>query len=196
MRFTSLLALAALASAGTVSHAQERGLAPARPKAPADRKTRLICKTGSENRAPGQPLKLSFQYNIPLQFEPEDPTQPDARQTVTFAGRPRVQLSFEKSPVAAGEKGENLAPMQCAFAKRPVSAREPAKVQILVQAGELLWLSQAMGQSSAGGQDRTLLTPGPEWNFTYQYDKVFALDLDDAEEFITGQKPRLLAPGA
>ena len=178
------------------AQAQDRTLAATRAKAPeAPRaQTKLLCKTGAEKRAPGQLLKLFFQYNVPFQFEPEDPTVPFGRQVVVLAGRPVMQLFFEKAPIAAGERGEELAPMQCAFAKRPIGPREPSQVQILLPASEVTWMSQTVGQKPGYGPERTLMSPGPgnDWAFTYQHEKVFVVELDDAKDFVTAQKPRPL----
>jgi hypothetical protein len=184
----SALVLAALFLTPSV-HAEPRPAA--RPKAEPAR-VRLLCKTGPEKRAPGQPLKLFFQYNLPFQFEPEDPTIPYGRQTFVLAGRPVVQLYFEKSAVAAGERGEDLAPMTCAYAKRPLGRAEPTQVQILIPVGEKAWISQSLGQKPGYGQERVTIAPGSDWGFASQYEKVFAIDLDDAKDFVTAQRPRPL----
>lgn len=187
----SALALSALLLAANSFAAEPRPANRTRPVAE-NQRPRLLCKTGPEKRAPGQPLKLFFQYNLPFQFEPEDPTVPYGRQTFVLAGRPVVQLYFEKSPVAAGERGEDLAPMTCAYAKRALGKGEPTQVQILVPAGEKAWISQSLGQKPGFGQERVTLAPGGDWGFAYQYEKVFAIDLDDAKDFVTAQRPRPL----
>src|SRR3989344_398701 len=110
MRFIAALFLGFL----TISAAYS---APA-AKAVGGKPGRLLCKTGTENRAATQALKLYFQYHLPMMYEPEDPTVPFGRQVMVLSGRPLVQMHFEKSPEAAGENGEKLAPMTCAFAKR------------------------------------------------------------------------------
>jgi len=166
--------------------------APPKAKAAEAPRARLLCRTGAEKRAPGQPLKLFFQYNLPFQFEPEDPTIPYGRQTFVLAGRPVVQLYFEKSPTAAGDRGEDLAPMTCAYAKRPLSRAEPSQVQILVPVGEKAWISQTLGQKPGYGQERITLAPGTDWGFASQYEKVFAVELDDAKDFVTARQPRPL----
>ncbi|RZA08710.1 MAG: hypothetical protein EOP11_04005 [Proteobacteria bacterium] len=190
-------ALALCFLTGFSAHAADSSAlpAPAKPKAgsPPSSASRLLCKTGPEKRAPGQPLKLFFQYNLPFQFEPEDPTIPFGRQTFYLAGRPVMQLYFDKSPVAAGERGENLSPMSCAFAKRPLNRGEPSQVQILIPVGEKAWISQTIGQKPGYGPERVTLAPGSDLAFTYQYEKVFSVDLDDAKDFVTAQKPRPLA---
>jgi hypothetical protein len=196
MRIQLVLSFLAFLAISNSAGAEERS-APAgkaaRPASEANKgQIKLICKTGSDKRAPGQPLKLFFQYNLPFQFEPEDPTVPFGRQTFVLAGRPVVQLYFEKSPNGAGERGENLAPMQCAFANRALGPKDPNQVQILIPAGEVAWLSQTLGQKPGGGQERALVAPASDWSFAYQYDKVFTLELENTKDFVTTQKPKAL----
>lgn len=143
---------------------------------------RLICKTGPEKRATNP--KLYFTYNVPFVHEPEDPTLPYGRQTMLLAGRPIVQLFFERSPLPAGENGEQLQPMQCAFAKRAVRNNEPGQVQILMQPGQVHWISQPIGMKTSA-----LLTPPGDWSFLQEPERVFWLNLDDPKNFITTQMP-------
>lgn len=159
------------------------------------RQTKLICKTGSERRPASQPLKLYFNYNLPLQFEPEDPTVPLGRQVVVLAGRPVMQLFFEKASEAAGENGENLQPMQCAFAKRAVRRNEPTQVQILLPQGQPNWLTQTIGQRPGPAQlsfERATITPAGDWSLASQFEKVFSVELDDTRTFVTSQLPKVL----
>lgn len=144
---------------------------------------RLICKTGPEKR---MNTKLYFTYNVPFVHEPEDPTVPYGRQTMLLAGRPIVQLFFERSALAAGENGEHLQPMQCAFAKRAIRAGEPAQVQILLPPGQVHWISQSLGAKAPA-----VLTPPGDWSFLQESERVFWLNLDDPKNFVTSQVPNL-----
>jgi hypothetical protein len=152
---------------------------------------RLFCKTGPEKRAAGQPLKLYLNYNLPFVFEAEDPTVPFGRQMLLLAGRPTVQLFFEKAGSSAGDSGENLQPMQCAFARRVVRSNEPGQVQILLPPNQLNWISQSLGQR-AGAMEKAVLTPGGDWSFAYQFEQVFYVDIEEPKGFITTQLPRQL----
>lgn len=157
--------------------------------------TRLLCRTGSENRPASQALKLHFQYHLPVMFEAEDPTVPFGRQVMVLSGRPLVQLNFEKSPEAAGENGEKLAPMTCAFAKRVVAPSEPSQVQIFLPAGQVHWLSQSLGQRPGPKQlsfERAVVAPAGDWAFTSQFEKVFAVELEDTKTFVTTTVPKAL----
>jgi hypothetical protein len=145
---------------------------------------RLLCKTGAEKQASGQGPKLYFNYNVPFVHEPEDPTMPYGRQVMLLAGRPIVQFFFERSPLPAGEHGEQLQPMQCAFAKRAIRANEPTQVQILLQPGQVHWISQPIGVKRPA-----LLTPPGDWSFLNEPERVFSLNLDDPKNFITSQLP-------
>jgi hypothetical protein len=156
--------------------------APA-PKAKASA-NRLICKTSAEKRAPGPSPQLYFNYNVPFVHEPEDPTMPYGRQVMLLGGRPIVQLFFERSPLPAGEHGEQLQPMQCAFAKRAIRANEPTQVQILLQPGQVHWISQPIGLKRPA-----TLTPPGDWSFLNEAERVFSLNLDDPKNFITSQLP-------
>jgi hypothetical protein len=159
------------------------------------KQTKLICKTGPERRAAHQPLRLYLNYNLPLQFEPEDPTLPFGRQTMVLAGRPVMQLFFEKAPGAAGENGENLQPMQCAFAKRPIRANEPNQAQIIMSPAQPHWLTQTIGQRPGPAQlsfARATIAPAGDWSFASQFEKVFSLELDDASTFVTSQLPKVI----
>lgn len=164
------------------------------PLPPPLKSNRLYCRTGAELRPPGQPLELFLQYFLPVVFEPEDPTVPYSRQAMSLSGRPVVQLHFKKSAEPAGENGEKLEPMTCAFAKRIVSSSEPRMVQIYMPAGQIQWLSQGIGQrpepKTTSQQERLRLAPAGDWAFASQFDKVFYVDLDDAKRFITTQLPR------
>ncbi len=152
---------------------------------------RLLCKTGPEKR--NSPLKLYFHYNLPFQFEPEDPTMPLGRQVVVLAGKPVVQLFFEKAPLAAGENGENLQPMQCAFARRALREREPSQVQILLAGNQTNWISQAVGQRvGAITGEYAILTPTGDWTFAYQFERVFSIEIDEMKTFVTTQLPKPL----
>lgn len=170
--------------------------APRVLRAPGEqRQTKLICKTGSERRAATQPLRLYFNYNLPMQFEPEDPTMPFGRQVMVLAGRPMMQLFFEKAPGPAGENGENLQPMQCAFPKRAIQANEPAQAQILLPQAQPHWLTQTIGQRPGPAQlsfERATVAPAGDWAFASQFEKVFALELDDTRTFVTSQLPKVL----
>jgi len=152
---------------------------------------KLICKTGPEKRALGQPLKLYLNFNLPIVFEAEDPTVPFGRQTMLLAGRPVVQLFFEKATGPAGDNGENLQPMQCAFARRGIKGSEPALVQILLQPNQVTWLSQGIGQRGAAAE-RAVIQPAGDWGFAYQHEQIFVLELDDRKGFITSQMPKAL----
>lgn len=154
---------------------------------------RLICKTGSESRSSAQPLKLYFQYHLPVVFEPEDPTVPYGRQMLLASGRPLVQMFFEKSAVPAGENGEKLAPMTCAFAKRVVARNEPGQVQIFMPSGQIHWLTQGIGQRPGPKQlsfERAVVAPAGDWGFASQFEKVFSVELEDMKTFVTTQLPR------
>ena len=181
----------ALLVAGTVNaFAAERA-----PRVNLSRQTKLICKTGSERRPANQPLKLYLSYNLPFQFEPEDPTVPFGRQVLVMAGRPVVRLNFEKAPEAAGENGENLQPMQCAFAKRALGAQEPSQAQILLPQGQVSWLTQALGQRPGVAQlnfERAVVAPAGDWAFASQFEKVFTVELDNPRNFVTSQLPKAL----
>lgn len=142
---------------------------------------RLICKTGIEKKGVN---KLYFTYNLPFVHEPEDPTMPYGRQTLLLAGRPVVQLFFERAPLPAGENGEQLQPNQCAFAKRAVRGNEPAQVQILLSPGQVHWISQPIGPKIPA-----VLTPPGDWSFLQEPERVFWLNLDDPKNFITSQLP-------
>ncbi len=153
--------------------------------------TKIICKTGPEKRTPGQPLRLYFNYNLPMVFEAEDPTVPYGRQMLLLAGRPVMQLFFEKAPGAAGENGELLQPMQCAFARRAVKAGEPSQVQILLPSTQVHWLSQTIGQRVQGPTvDRAALTPAGDWSFASQFERVFSVEIEDMKNFVTTQMPK------
>jgi hypothetical protein len=147
---------------------------------------RLLCRTTQDKKMANQ--KMVFRYNLPLQFEPEDPTVPFGRQTVVLAGKPVVQFFFERAPLPAGDRGENLQPMQCAFAKRTVRANEPNQVQILVAGNQITWMSQPLGQKV--GSEKPTMIPAGDWTFTYQQDQVFFVDLDDTKTFVTSQMPK------
>jgi len=156
---------------------------------------RLLCRTGAENRSANQALKLYFQYHLPVMFEAEDPTVPFGRQTMVLSGRPLVQMFFEKSPEPAGEQGEKLAPMSCAFAKRIVSSSEPSQVQIFLSTAQVHWLSQTLGQRPGPKQlnyERAVIAPAGDWAFTSQFEKVFAIELEDTKTFLTTQVPKAL----
>lgn len=154
--------------------------------------TKLICKTAGDKRAPGQALKLYFRYNLPLVYEPEDPTMPFGRQILLLAGRPAVQLFFEKSAGPAGESGELLQPMQCAFARRALRAGEPSQAQILQPLNQVTWLSQPLGQRPPNRAEQVTATPTGDWAFASQYEQVFTLELDDGKNFVTAQQPKPL----
>ncbi len=149
---------------------------------------RLICRTSADKKLTNQ--KMYFHYNIPLLFEPEDPTVPYGRQTVALAGKPVVQLYFDRAPLPAGEKGENLQPMQCAFVKRAVKTNEPAQVQILVAGTQITWLSQPLGQKV--GSEKPTMIPAGDWTFAYKQDQLFYVDLEDTKNFVTSQSPKEL----
>jgi hypothetical protein len=128
--------------------------------------------------------KLYFTYNVPFVHEPEDPTMPYGRQTMLLAGRPVVQLFFERSPLPAGDNGEQLQPAQCAFAKRAVRANEPSQVQILLVPGQVHWISQPIGLKAPA-----VLTPPGDWSFLQEPERVFWVNLDDPKNFVTSQMP-------
>lgn len=157
----------------------------AAPKAKVSPSNRLICKTG-EKLSAGQGPKLYFTYNVPFMNEPEDPTMPMGRQVLLLAGRPVVQLLFERAPVAAGENGEQLQPSQCAFAKRAIKNGEPDRVQILLAPGQVGWISQPIGMRNP---PRTLLTPPGDWAFASEPERIFTLDIDDTKNFVTSDLP-------
>lgn len=162
---------------------------------PSAKSNRLLCKTGSENRPSAQALKLYFQYHLPILFEPEDPTVGFGRQIVVLSGRPVVQLHFERAPEPAGEIGEKLEPMTCAFAKRVVATNEPALVQIFLPTAQVHWLTQALGQRPGPKQlnfERAVISPAGDWAFASQFERVFSLELDDMKNFITAQQPKPL----
>lgn len=150
----------------------------------------LICKTAAEKMAAGQSLKLYFTQNLPIVFEPEDPTVPLGRQVMLLAARPFVQFSFEKSSGAAGENGEFLQPMQCAFAKRALKPTEPSQVQIILPAKQVQWISQSLGQSPKSVGSRAMVLPVGDWRFASKFEQVFTLDLDDPKAFVTSQLPK------
>lgn len=184
-----------LAAFSTASLAAPPAVIPSGNKTAAAKPGRLLCKTGAENRPASQPLKLFFQYHMPMMFEPEDPTVPFGRQVMVLSGRPLVQMYFEKSPEAAGENGEKLAPMTCAFAKRAVSASEPSQVQVFLASGQVQWLTQSLGQRPGPKQlsfERAVLAPAGDWAFASQFEKVFAVELDDPKTFVTTQMPKAL----
>ncbi|MGZ3693101.1 MAG: hypothetical protein ACXWQO_02700 [Bdellovibrionota bacterium] len=159
------------------------------------KQTKLICKTGSERRPANQPLRLYFNYNMPLVFEPEDPTVPYGRQVVVLAGKPVMQLFFERSSEPAGENGENLQPMQCAFAKRGLRNSEPNQVQILLGQSQPHWLTQTIGQRPGPAQlsfERASIAPAGDWSIASQFEKVFSIELDDTRTFVTGQLPKAI----
>lgn len=167
--------------------------APVVLRASEPKQTKLICKTGAERRPANQPLRLYFNYNLPFQFESEDPTVSYGRQVVVLGGRPVVQLFFEKANEAAGENGENLQPMQCAFAKRAVRLNEPSQVQILLPQGQTHWLTQSVGQRpgpAALSFERATFAPAGDWAFASQFEKVFTIELDNTRTFVTGQVPK------
>jgi hypothetical protein len=169
--------------------------APERKEHQANKANRLFCKTGPETRAGGQPLRLYFQYNLPVVFEPEDPTVPFGRQLMGLSSRPVVQLTFDRASEPAGENGEKVDPMTCAFAKRVVSASEPNHVQILLAPGQVHWITQGIGQRPGPRQlsfERAVLTPAGDWAFASQFEKVFVVDLDDTKTFVTTQLPKAL----
>lgn len=156
---------------------------------------RLLCRTGAENRAANQPLKLYFQYHLPVLFEAEDPTMPFGRQVMVAAGRPLMQMFFEKSDGPAGDNGEKLAPMTCAFARRVVGPSEPSQVQIFLPSGQVHWLSQSVGQRPGPKQlsfERAVFAPAGDWAFASQHEKVFAIELEDLKTFVTTQAPKAL----
>jgi hypothetical protein len=156
---------------------------------------RLFCRTGAENRASSQPLELFFQYDMPVVFEAEDPTVPYGRQALVLQGRPLMQLQFRKASEPAGDNGEKLEPMTCAFAKRSVVANEPSKVQIFLPSGQTHWLTQGIGQRPGPKQlsfERAVIAPAGDWSFAFQFDKVFTVELDDMKTFVTTQMPKAL----
>jgi len=162
------------------------------PKARAkSEQTKLICKTGAKERATGDALKLYFNYNLPVTYEPEDPTMPYGRQMMLLSGRPVVQLFFEKAPGPAGENGEFLQPMQCAFARRAIRNNEPTQAQILLAPGKAHWISQGIGQRGAAAE-RAVLQPAGDWTFAHQFEQVFTLEIEDRKSFITSHLPRAL----
>lgn len=149
---------------------------------------RLICRTSADKKLANQ--KMYFHYNLPLLFEPEDPTVPFGRQAVVLAGKPVVQFYFERAPLPAGDKGENLQPMQCAFAKRAVKPNEPAQVQILVAGNQITWMSQPLGQKV--GSEKPTMIPSGDWTFAYKQDQLFYVDLEDTKNFVTSLVPKEL----
>ena len=156
---------------------------------------RLFCKTGSENRPSQQSLELFFQYHLPVVFEPEDPTVPFGRQVMVLQGRPLVELRFKKSAEPAGESGEKLEPMTCAFARRVVAANEPSHLQIFLPAGQTHWLSQSLGQRTGPKQlsfDRAVFAPAGDWSFASQFEKVFSVEVEDLKSFVTTQLPKAI----
>jgi hypothetical protein len=159
----------------------------------APKANRLFCKTGSENRPANQTLDLFFQYDLPVVFEAEDPTVPFGRQSMVLQGRPIMQLQFRKSGEPAGDNGEKLEPMTCAFAKRVVAANEPNKVQIFMPSGQTHWLTQGVGQRPGPKQlsfERAVISPAGDWSFAFQFDKVFSVEIEDMKTFVTTQMPR------
>jgi hypothetical protein len=188
MRSPLLIAFVALAALSTASAfaAAPRGTL---------KTNRLLCKTGAETRAASQPLELYFQYNLPVVYEPEDPTVPYGRQILVLQGRPLVVLHFRKSAEPAGENGEKLEPMTCAFAKRVVPASAPNHVQIFLPTGQTHWLTEGIGQRPGPKQlsfERAVIAPAGDWSFASQFDKVFTVDLDDMKNFVTTQLPKAL----
>lgn len=162
---------------------------------PAGKANRLLCKTGSEARTANQPLELYFQYYLPILFEAEDPTVPFGRQVMVLTARPLVQMHFKKAAEPAGENGEKLEPMTCAFAKRVVSPREPNHAQFYLPAGQPHWLSQSVGQRPGPKQlsmERAVIAPVGDWAFASQFERVFAVELDDMKSFTTTQLPKAL----
>ena len=156
---------------------------------------RLFCRTGAENRAANQPLELFFQYDLPLVFEAEDPTVPFGRQALVLQGRPLIQLQFRKAAEPAGESGEKLEPMTCAFARRALAGNEPNKVQIFLPTGQTHWLTQGIGQRPGPKQlsfERAVISPAGDWAFAFQFDKIFTVELDDMKTFVTTQMPKAL----
>jgi hypothetical protein len=156
---------------------------------------RLYCKTGPEARAANQSLDLYFQYNLPVMFEAEDPTVPYGRQALILQGRPLMQLTFRRAAEGAGENGEKLEPMTCAFARRTVTAAEPNHVQIFLPSGQTHWLTQGVGQRPGPRQlsfERAIMQPAGDWAFASQFDRVFYVDLDDMKTFVTTQLPKAL----
>jgi hypothetical protein len=167
--------------------------APA-PKAAA-KANRLFCRTGLESRPNSQSLDLNFQYLMPVMYEPEDPTMPFGRQVVVLSGRPLVQLNYRRASEAAGENGEKLEPMTCAFAKRTVAPHEPNHVQIFLPTGQTHWLGQAIGQRPGPKQlsfERAIMNPAGDWSFASLFNQVFFVDLDDTKNFVTTQLPKAL----
>jgi hypothetical protein len=182
----ALLAFSALIAASSMAAVPMK--LPTKPN-------RLFCKTGAENRAATQPLELYFQYNLPVVFEAEDPTVPFGRQTMVLQGRPLMQLNFRKSAEAAGDGGEKLEPMTCAFAHRKVSASEPSHVQIFMPMGQTHWLTEAVGQRPGPKQlsfERAIMTPAGDWSFASQFERIFYVDLEDMKTFVTTQLPHPL----
>jgi hypothetical protein len=153
---------------------------------------RLFCRTGSESRALNQPLELYFQYNLPVIFEAEDPTVPYGRQTLVLQGRPLMQLTFRKAQESAGDNGEKLEPMTCAFARRTLTASEPNHVQMFLPTGQTHWLTEVVGQRPGPRQlsfERAIMQPAGDWSFASQFDRVFYVDIDDMKTFVTTQLP-------
>ncbi len=189
MRFflSFLLALA------TSAQAADR---PAQPGARISGKSnRLLCKTGTESRSASQPLELYFQYYLPILFEAEDPTVPFGRQVMVLSSRPLVQMHFKKASEPAGENGEKLEPMTCAFAKRVVALSEPKSAQFYLPAGQPHWVSQTIGQRPGPKQlsfERTVIAPVGDWSFASQFERVFAVEIDDMKSFTTTQLPKPL----
>lgn len=184
LRTPLLLAAALSAALSTLS-------AFAAPKA-TSHPNRLYCKTGAENRAANQPLELYFQYHLPVVFEAEDPTVPFGRQTMVLSGRPLMQLNFRKASAEAGENGEKLEPMTCAFPNRRITSTEPAHVQIFMPTGQTHWVSESIGQRPGPKQlsfERAVIAPAGDWSFASQFEKVFYIDLDDVKTFVTTQLP-------
>lgn len=180
---TPLFVILALSPFSALANPLEKG-----KKVTASPQNRLICRTSTDKKLANQ--KMYFHYNLPLLFEPEDPTVPFGRQAVVLAGKPVVQLYFERAPLPAGEKGENLQPMQCAFVKRAVKANEPAQVQILVAGNQITWMSQPLGHKV--GSEKPTMIPAGDWTFAYKQDQLFAVDLEDTKNFITSQIPKEL----
>ncbi len=193
MRF--LAALPILFVTLSMASAADRSAAPATTAHVAAKANRLFCKTGSESRPASQALELSFQYHLPILIESEDPTVPFGRQMMVLSGRPLMQLRFRKAAEPAGDNGEKLEPMTCAFAKRVVSATEPNHAQIFLPTGQTHWLSQAIGQRPGPKQlsfERAIFAPAGDWAFASQFDKIFYVDLDDMRNFVTTQQPKAL----
>jgi len=85
--------------------------------------------------------------------------------------------------------------MTCAFAHRALGAADPSRVQIVMPAGQVNWLSQGVGQRPGPKElsfDRMVVQPEATGPFASQFEKVFSVDLDDAKTFVTTQMPKVL----